>query len=98
MEAYIAGAHSDPKNPVLVTAKHFPGHGDTAEDSHIGLARLDADRERIESVELMPFRAAIAAGVDASHDGAFGCSGARPGKRAGHGFIEDSHRACCATS
>jgi beta-N-acetylhexosaminidase len=63
--AYIAGAHSDRKNPVLVTAKHFPGHGDTAQDSHLGLARLDADRERIESVELTPFREAIAAGTDA---------------------------------
>jgi beta-N-acetylhexosaminidase len=65
VHAYISGAHSDPKNPVLVTAKHFPGHGDTAQDSHIGLARLDADRNRIESVELEPFRAAISAGVDA---------------------------------
>ena len=65
VEAYIKGAHSDSKNPVLVTAKHFPGHGDTAQDSHLGLARLDADRERIESVELQPFRAAIASGVDA---------------------------------
>lgn len=65
VEAYIAGAHSDAKNPVLVTAKHFPGHGDTAEDSHLGLARLEADQARIESVELVPFRAAIAAGVDA---------------------------------
>ena len=65
VQAYIKGAHSDSKNPVLVTAKHFPGHGDTAEDSHLGLPRLDADRERIESVELEPFRAAIASGVDA---------------------------------
>jgi beta-N-acetylhexosaminidase len=65
VQAYIQGAHSDPKSPVLVTAKHFPGHGDTAVDSHLGLARLDADRDRIESVELEPFRAAIAAGVDA---------------------------------
>ncbi len=65
VQAYINGAHSDPKNPVLVTAKHFPGHGDTAQDSHIGLARLDADRNRIQTVELEPFRAAIAAGVDA---------------------------------
>ena len=64
VQAFIAGAHSDPHNPVLVTAKHFPGHGDTAQDSHIGLARLDADLQRIESVELTPFRAAIAAGVD----------------------------------
>jgi beta-N-acetylhexosaminidase len=65
VQAYIAGAHSDRKNPVLVTAKHFPGHGDTTEDSHMMLARLDADRARIEAVELQPFRAAIASGVDA---------------------------------
>ena len=64
VQAFIAGAHSDTHNPVLVTAKHFPGHGDTAQDSHLGLAKLDADRDRIESVELPPFRAAIAAGVD----------------------------------
>ncbi len=64
VSAYIAGAHSDPKNPVLVTAKHFPGHGDTAEDSHLDLARLDVSRERLESLEFVPFRAAIAAGVD----------------------------------
>ncbi len=63
--AFINGAHSDKANPVLVTVKHFPGHGDTAADSHIGLARLSADLERIESVELEPFRAAIADGVDA---------------------------------
>ncbi|HTC91607.1 MAG TPA: glycoside hydrolase family 3 N-terminal domain-containing protein [Bryobacteraceae bacterium] len=65
VEAYINGAHSDRKNPVLVTAKHFPGHGDTTEDSHMALPRLDADRDRIEAVELTPFRSAIAAGVDA---------------------------------
>jgi beta-N-acetylhexosaminidase len=64
VQAFIAGAHSDTHNPVLVTAKHFPGHGDTAQDSHLGLAKLDADRDRIESVELAPFRAAISAGVD----------------------------------
>jgi beta-N-acetylhexosaminidase len=65
VQAYIAGAHSDRKNPVLVTAKHFPGHGDTTEDSHLALPRLDADHDRIEAVELQPFRTAIAAGVDA---------------------------------
>ena len=64
VKAFIEGAHSDKANPVLVTAKHFPGHGDTAQDSHLGLARLDADRQRIETVELEPFRAAISAGVD----------------------------------
>src|ERR1700678_3241061 len=65
VEAYVNGAHLDRKNPVLVTAKHFPGHGDTTEDSHLELPRLDARRERMEAVELTPFRSAIAAGVDA---------------------------------
>jgi beta-N-acetylhexosaminidase len=55
--AYIDGAHSDPKNPVLVTAKHFPGHGDTNVDSHLDLARLEASRERMSAVELIPFQA-----------------------------------------
>jgi beta-N-acetylhexosaminidase len=63
--AYIEGAHSDPKNRVLVTAKHFPGHGDTDVDSHLGLARLNASRDRMNDVELKPFQAAIANGVDA---------------------------------
>jgi beta-N-acetylhexosaminidase len=64
VSAFIEGAHSDPLNYVLVTAKHFPGHGDTAEDSHMQLAKLDQPRERIESVELVPFRAAVEHGVD----------------------------------
>ena len=62
--AYIDGAHSDPKNRVLVTAKHFPGHGDTDTDSHLALARVTANKERLETLEFMPFRAAIAHGVD----------------------------------
>src|SRR5579863_3803390 len=62
--AYIDGAHSDPKNLVLVSAKHFPGHGDTSIDSHLDLARLDATRDRMSEVELKPFQAAIAHGVD----------------------------------
>jgi len=65
VQAFIEGAHSDLKQPVLVTAKHFPGHGDTAQDSHLGLARIDADRARMNAVELVPFRAAISKGVDA---------------------------------
>jgi beta-N-acetylhexosaminidase len=63
--AFIDGAHSERRSYVLVTAKHFPGHGDTAQDSHMQLARLDQPKERIESVELMPFRAAIEHGIDA---------------------------------
>jgi len=48
----------------LVTAKHFPGHGDTDVDSHLGLPLLSIPRERLDTLELVPFRAAIAAGVD----------------------------------
>src|SRR5512143_2092877 len=62
--AFIEGAHSDPANRVLVTAKHFPGHGDTDVDSHLGLPRLEVARERLDSMELKPFQAAIAHGVD----------------------------------
>ncbi len=49
----------------LCCAKHFPGHGATTTDSHTGLPLLDVDRARLDSVELVPFRAAIAAGVPA---------------------------------
>ncbi len=48
----------------LSTVKHFPGHGDTAVDSHIGLPTINADRARLDRLELVPFRAAVAAGVD----------------------------------
>jgi beta-N-acetylhexosaminidase len=48
---------------VAACAKHFPGHGDTAVDSHLDLPRLDHDLERLREVELPPFRAAIQAGV-----------------------------------
>src|ERR1700674_842147 len=51
------------ENGGLATAKHFPGHGDTASDSHIDLPVIHADRERLEHLELVPFRAAISAGV-----------------------------------
>src|SRR5580692_4921520 len=51
------------ENGGLATAKHFPGHGDTAADSHIDLPVIPANRERLESLELVPFRAAIAAGA-----------------------------------
>jgi len=65
VRAFIEGAHSGASGPVLVTAKHFPGHGDTATDTHLALAVLGADKARLEALELVPFRAAIAAGVDA---------------------------------
>jgi beta-N-acetylhexosaminidase len=47
----------------IATAKHFPGHGDTHVDSHRALPVLDVTRERLERIELVPFRAAIDAGV-----------------------------------
>lgn len=50
---------------VMATAKHFPGHGDTAVDSHRGLPEINVDRNRLNSIELVPFRASIAAGVGA---------------------------------
>lgn len=60
--AYIHGAHA---NGMMTTAKHFPGHGDTGTDSHLNLAQVPGDRARLQSVELLPFRKAIDAGVDA---------------------------------
>src|SRR6266704_1508930 len=53
------------ENGALATAKHFPGHGDTATDSHLDLPVIRASRERLETLELTPFRAAITAGVSA---------------------------------
>jgi beta-N-acetylhexosaminidase len=59
--AYIKGAH---EAGMLTTVKHFPGHGDTATDSHLGVASVNGDKAHLESIELPPFREAIAAGVD----------------------------------
>ena len=50
---------------MLATGKHFPGHGDTETNSHLELSTVTASRARLDSVELVPFRAAIAAGVGA---------------------------------
>ena len=59
--AYIEGARAA---GLMTTGKHFPGHGDTREDSHLVLPTVEGDRERLDRVELPPFRSAIAAGVD----------------------------------
>lgn len=61
IQAFIRGAQDF---PVLTTAKHFPGHGDTAVDSHLSLPVLNHDYERLRQIELAPFVGAIAAGVD----------------------------------
>lgn len=59
--AFIEGAQT---HPVLTAAKHFPGHGDTTTDSHLELPLIPHPLERLQAVELPPFQAAIAAGVD----------------------------------
>jgi beta-glucosidase-like glycosyl hydrolase len=58
--AFVRGVQSE---HVLATAKHFPGHGDTHVDSHRALPVIDVTRERLDRVELVPFRAALEAGV-----------------------------------
>jgi beta-N-acetylhexosaminidase len=67
--AFVEGAQ---RGGVIATAKHFPGHGDTATDSHRGLPEIGVTRERLNSVELVPFRAAVNAGVGAVMDGHIG--------------------------
>ncbi|MFI8002375.1 glycoside hydrolase family 3 protein [Streptomyces sp. NPDC086010] len=57
--AYVEGLQSA---GVAACTKHFPGHGDTAVDSHHALPRIDVDLETLHARELVPFRAAIAAG------------------------------------
>jgi beta-N-acetylhexosaminidase len=56
VRAYIRGAQ---ENGQLATAKHFPGHGDVTTDSHLQMPVLDVPRQRLETVELPPFRAAV---------------------------------------
>ncbi len=60
--AFVEGLQSE---GVAATVKHFPGHGDTATDSHLALPTLDASLERLHAVELFPFKAAVNAGVAA---------------------------------
>nr|WP_246055146.1 glycoside hydrolase family 3 protein [Pseudalkalibacillus caeni] len=60
--AYTKGLQS---TGVAATAKHFPGHGDTAVDSHLGLPEVPHDKERLKAVELYPFQKAMEAGIDA---------------------------------
>ncbi|MGI9078410.1 MAG: glycoside hydrolase family 3 protein, partial [Gemmatimonadaceae bacterium] len=60
--AFVRGVQ---EQGVVATVKHFPGHGDTDADSHLALPVVKSDRTRLDSVELVPFRAAIAANVGA---------------------------------
>ena len=58
--AFTQGAQS---SGVIATAKHFPGHGDTAVDSHRGLPEINVSRDRLNSIEFVPFQSAVNAGV-----------------------------------
>ncbi|MEO3778659.1 glycoside hydrolase family 3 N-terminal domain-containing protein [Micromonospora sp. B11E3] len=60
--AWVAGLQA---GGVAACAKHFPGHGDTRVDSHHDLPRIGGTRQRLHAAELVPFRAAVAAGVQA---------------------------------
>ena len=60
--AYIRGARA---NGMLTTAKHFPGHGNTATDSHVAVPVVNDDWDYLHAVDLPPFQKAIGAGVDA---------------------------------
>lgn len=60
--AFAEGVQSE---RVIATAKHFPGHGDTAVDSHRGLPIIDYSKQRLEQTELVPFRRAVANGIGA---------------------------------
>ena len=59
--AYMRGARA---GGMMTTVKHFPGHGDTDTDSHLGVARVSGDLNHLQTVELPPFKSAIEAGVD----------------------------------
>lgn len=92
--AYVRGLR---ENGMLATLKHFPGHGDTETDSHIGLPVSRADYARLDTLELVPFRAGIAAGADVvmSAHIAFPTltGGDQPGTLSGtilHGLLRDS--------
>ncbi len=63
-ELGLAGVLGLQSAGVLACAKHFPGHGDTDVDSHTGLPRVEHDRTRLESVELLPFEHLVRHGVD----------------------------------
>jgi beta-glucosidase-like glycosyl hydrolase len=60
--AYVAGAKD---GRMIATIKHFPGHGDTDVDSHLGLPVINHDRARLQSVELVPFRRGVEQGAEA---------------------------------
>jgi len=73
--AWMRGAR---EGGLLAAGKHFPGHGDTRVDSHVGLPRVEGDAARLRAVEMAPFATAVRAGIDAilvGHIAAVGLEG-----------------------
>lgn len=56
MEEAVKGYH---EAGLMTSVKHFPGHGDTAVDSHVGLPIVDFDKERLDKIELIPFKKVV---------------------------------------
>jgi beta-N-acetylhexosaminidase len=77
--AYLIGLQN---GNVLACGKHFPGHGDTHVDSHLGLPVVEHERSRLDEMELPPFRAAIAAGIAALMTAHVVCEKIDPGRPA----------------
>src|SRR4051812_18192596 len=87
-QAYIRGARS---MGLMTTGKHFPGHGDTDVDSHLDLPTIRADRAQLDSIDLPPFRAAVAESIDGimtAHIAVVGVEGPNAGPATlSHGFM-----------
>ena len=61
--AFVKGVQQNKSCPLPATVKHFPGHGDTHVDSHMGMPVIERDRDALEASDLVPFRSAITSGV-----------------------------------
>ena len=83
--AFIEGARADPKNRVLTTAKHFPGHGDTAVDTHMNLASIPAGTGATAARGTGAVRSGDSRRRGFGDDGAHRCAGARCAGYAGYG-------------
>ncbi len=87
--AQVKGYHA---GGVSAVAKHFPGHGDTGVDSHFGLPQVTHSLEQFHAIDLPPFKAAIAAGVDTIMTAHVVFPAVDPTRRAGHDEPRDPHR------
>ena len=83
---------------MIATLKHFPGHGDTAVDTHLGLASIPHDRARLEAIELRTVPAGACGRRGRDHGRARGAARARPVRRAGNDERTASCPACCAST